>query len=280
MPLQTLSLWVGADQATVCAPSIADLPIYAIGAGVPATTCACLQPLECSCLGDKPLLYFLGCLNAKSFHKHYPDEHRSRVMQCGGHVAKNFQQQLEKAQKRKSVAPSMQKQFEKRSIETKHKNCCCTRNHKQACGCLTPAFVKKARINFHSSLVNAGTSPEAFSRIMKEVGSYHCRDVHEWENGGHCSFHKLRLCTCEKCGDGEVLCEGKPYHTKVPLTCEYHQLEFELECHKRADMAEALIHPVLGKGHTNLPESSHSILIRFRTKDVALGRLKLLQVQI
>ena len=211
--------------------------------------------------------------SGKSFHKHYPDEQRSRVMQCGGHVAKNFQQQLQRAQKCKSVAPSMQKQFEKRSIETKHKNCCCTRNHKQACGCLTPAFVKKARINFHSSLVNAGTSPEAFSRIMKDVGSYHCCDVHEWENGGHCSFHKLRLCTCEKCGDGEVLCEGKPYHTKVPLTCGYHQLEFELECHKRADMAEALIHPVLGKGHTNLPESSHSILITFRTKDVALGRL-------
>ena len=52
---------------------------------------------------------------------------------------------------------------------------------------------------------------------MKNLGSYHCRDVHEWENGGQCSFHTLRLCTCEKCGGGEVLCEGKPYHTKVPL---------------------------------------------------------------
>ena len=97
-----------------------------------------------------------GDSSAKSFHKHYPYEQRSRVMQCGGHVAKNFQQQLEGAQKRKSVAPSMQKQLEKRSIETKHKNCCCTRIHKQACGCLNPAFVKKVRINFHSSLVKAG----------------------------------------------------------------------------------------------------------------------------
>ena len=48
---------------------------------------------------------------------------------------------------------------------------------------------------------------------------------------------------------------------------------YEIECDNRASMAHSLIHPVFKRGHSNWLEASHNIMIRFRTKDVALQRL-------
>lgn len=48
---------------------------------------------------------------------------------------------------------------------------------------------------------------------------------------------------------------------------------YEIECDNRASMADSLIHPVFKRGHSNWLEASHSVMIHFRSKDVALQRL-------
>ena len=54
--------------------------------------------------------------------------------------------------------------------------------------------------------------------------------------------------------------------------CDYHVLAYKIECHNRAEQAEDLIHPELGRGHTNQLESANSALIRFRRKNWNLQR--------
>ena len=68
-------------------------------------------------------------------------------------------------------------------------------------------------------------------------------------------------------------CDGQEYHTKSPLTCPFHALAFEIECESRASQATHIIHPELGRGHSNYPEASHNVLIRFRSKDKNLQRV-------
>ena len=58
-------------------------------------------------------------------------------------------------------------------------------------------------------------------------------------------------------------------HSPDPL----HALAYEIECNIRAARSHNVIHPELGKGHSNLCEGSHNVLIRFRSKDLHLHRL-------
>ena len=68
-------------------------------------------------------------------------------------------------------------------------------------------------------------------------------------------------------------CDGKPYSTKHTLTCPFHSLAYEMECRKIADQTESLIHPQLGRLHTNQVEASHNVLVRYRSKNLQLARL-------
>ena len=107
------------------------------------------------------------------------------------------------------------------------------------------------------------------------MGKYHFRDIHEWE-GGYCKFHPLKKCSCKECQvDEEGFCQelkypGEPYHSSHVLKCEFHALCYEIECSGRAADAEKVIDPGLGKGHSNLPEATFSVLTKFRAKDVNL----------
>ena len=62
---------------------------------------------------------------------------------------------------------------------------------------------------------------------------------------------------------------------KVHSLVHFMPLAYEIECHERASHAHDLIHPVLGRGHLNLPEASHNVLVRFRSKSLHLHRLHL-----
>ena len=59
----------------------------------------------------------------------------------------------------------------------------------------------------------------------------------------------------------------------MKLICPFHSLAYEIECYGRAVQVEKLVHPILQCGHSNLVEASHSVLIWYRTKDIALERL-------
>ena len=83
-------------------------------------------------------------------------------------------------------------------------------------------------------------------------------------------------CSCkgrESCVEGFVenlKCTGEPYHSGNVLKCEFHALAYEIECFERAKHADQVIDPGLGKGHFNLPESTFSVLTKFRAKDINL----------
>ena len=118
----------------------------------------------------------------------------------------------------------------------------------------------------------AAQSKEEFVKRLEAL-SKHARDVHEWE-GGRCEFHPLRVCTCKKCDDSEeIKYIGKLYKTRVKLDCEFHALLYEIECMERAKLASQLVHPILKRGYSNAVETSHNVLIRFRSKNISLERL-------
>ena len=48
---------------------------------------------------------------------------------------------------------------------------------------------------------------------------------------------------------------------------------YEIECERRATDAQSVIHPGMGRRHSNLCEAAFSILPQFRAKNLALHRL-------
>ena len=69
-------------------------------------------------------------------------------------------------------------------------------------------------------------------------------------------------------------CSGKHYKVRRKvLTCDLHSLLYEIECNRIAEKANKVIDPVMGKGHSDLPESKFHVLSKFRPKDVNLHQL-------
>ena len=123
--------------------------------------------------------------------------------------------------------------------------CHCSR-HKQGSGCLSTTFIEKAR-NYFSLILSGSESAEEFAAKIR-AQPRHVHDEHEWE-AGRCDFHQLQVCSCGECEDGEDLkCEGKDYHSRYVLTCPFHSLAYEIECHERAGISEQLVHPILKRG--------------------------------
>ena len=139
---------------------------------------------------------------------------------------------------------------------------------------------------------------------MHILGKYHARDIHRWEIEvdrevvvEECGFHPQAVCSCgncsknkdkdrkdtatdsedseseEKADNTKFSCKGKDYHTSNKLSCPLHALLYEIETHRLGGIAQELIHPVLGRGHSNLPESTFEVLTRFRSKNVNLHQL-------
>ncbi|KXJ10076.1 hypothetical protein AC249_AIPGENE24887 [Exaiptasia diaphana] len=77
----------------------------------------------------------------------------------------------------------------------------------------------------------------------------------------------------EESDTSHLKCMGKPYKTRLVLTCELHSLLYEVECTRVANKAMDIIHEEMGRGHSNLPESKFNVLTRFRTKNVNLHQL-------
>ena len=119
-------------------------------------------------------------------------------------------------------------------------------------------FISKAHTNFTSILIEAQSQDE-FVRRVKALPR------HAVDDDSQCDYHPLVVCSCGACENkDQISCQGKPYKTK---DCKFHALLYEIECHARAKQVKELIHPVLKRGH------SHNVFIRFRSKDIYLGRL-------
>ena len=130
----------------------------------------------------------------------------------------------------------MIKKYEEEFTSVGNVVCHCSR-HKPGCGCTS---IERARNNF-SLILSLSESAEEFTTKMRVLARHSC-DEHEW-NDGRCDFHPLWLCCCNECDDGDDLkCEGKDYHTRYALTCPFHSLPYEIECHTRAKMSDQLVH--------------------------------------
>ena len=203
--------------------------------------------------------------SAKSFRQHYPDKTKSQVMLCGGHVARAHTKHLGEISKQKSFSATMQDMYKAKFPDVLTVKCHCPKRHSKKCGCISKSFIRGARTNFFYCLLQAEKDPNAFASRLNVLGKYHARDIHTWGTG-QCDFHDLIECSCGNCDD-EVICCGKEYHAKNPLTCPFHALAYEIECHNRASQASHIIHTELGRGHSNYPEASHNVLVRYRSKD-------------
>lgn len=93
------------------------------------------------------------------------------------------------------------------------------------------------------------------------------------EETHECGFHENTVCARKNCGEDEELkSQGKPYRTKTPLTCKFHWLAYRLECECRTEDADIVIHPTMGRRHSNLCEVHFTVLADFRAKDQSLCR--------
>ena len=58
----------------------------------------------------------------------------------------------------------------------------------------------------------------------------------------------LHVCSCGECeSDNELKCEEKEYRSQRVLTCEMHNLAYEIECSVRGDYASEITDPELGR---------------------------------
>ena len=170
--------------------------------------------------------------SAKAVTDHFPN---AKIMICGGHASRAHKKQLERLQKIKSLTVDIIRKYKDTFSSVGNVVCHCLR-HKQGCGCFSKAFIKKAR-NYFSLILSMSESAEEFATRIKGLAR-HARDEHDW-GFGRCDFHQDRVCSCGECEDGEDLkCEGTDYHTRHALTCPFHSLAYEIECHERAEMAE------------------------------------------
>ena len=93
----------------------------------------------------------------------------------------------------------------------------------------TTLGIGKARNDFSFILSNSESAHD-FAEALK-VLPRHASDEHKWD-GGKCTFHELKVCSCGKCeDDADLKCDGKDYHTRQILKCPMHSLAYKIECH-------------------------------------------------
>ena len=143
---------------------------------------------------------------------------------------------------------------------------CKGRRHSLTCVCIRDGFIESSKRNLFCAITQCGNDASKFAQRMMDLGKYHARGIHKWEDG-ECDFHPLRVCSCGNCSDDEDFkCNGKEYQSKHPLTCPLHSLVYEIECANRAKHADEIIDLDLGRGHSNACEATFSVFKKFGLK--------------
>ena len=193
------------------------------------------------------------------------------IMYCSGHVGRAHAHQLVDLKAKKAFTKTYKDNHRAKHPSVDSVTCCCANSkHRAGCGCITEDFIRSARVNHFLVCIQSGKDAQLYATRIRELGKYHARGIHQWE-GGKCSFHPSTVCSCGNCDDEDnLLCEGKPYESRFTLSCELHSLGYEVECEKRASNAGSVIHPIMGRGHSNLCEAAFNVLPRFRSKSLAI----------
>lgn len=159
--------------------------------------------------------------SGNAFAKVFPPSKGSKVMLCGGHVNRAHTKRLQELAKQKAFTAAFKNRHRESYPEVDTVACTCAgKNHKKGCGCLNEQFIRQARRNLFCALIESGKNADRFDNIMHELGQYHSRDQHAWDEDKKCSFHAEVVCSCGKCEDDNALaCVGQPYRSKYKLSC-------------------------------------------------------------
>lgn len=134
--------------------------------------------------------------------EHFP---KAKVMICGGHAGRAHK-------KKRSFSDDFKRKHEGEFPTINEVACCCSSRHRPGCGCMTDAFVERARNNF--SFVLSDSQSAEFARRIK-VLPRHARNQHIWD-GGQCDFHPLQVCSCGSCSDSGELQESPSMYSLAP----------------------------------------------------------------
>lgn len=210
--------------------------------------------------------------SANALKEKFPN---TKTYYCSGHIARNHESHLKRL---KPIKCSLKKG----DHDVAPCVCIGKKKHAPKCGCISDGFIKRARKNLLQILNHVGNDVKMFREEVISLSKHHARGEHEWTEVGptgavvhkHCQFHSLIVCDCKKkCQTDKLECSGQPYQSKHVLKCPYHARAYEEECELLASKAEEIVHPIIGKGTTNIIETSHSVLTRYRAKDLNLQKL-------
>ena len=80
--------------------------------------------------------------SAKSFREYYPDEERSKIMLCGGHITRAHTKQITEIARQKSFLAANQDMHKKRFPAVTTVKCHCPKRHSKKCGCFSKTFIR------------------------------------------------------------------------------------------------------------------------------------------
>ena len=104
--------------------------------------------------------------SSKGFIIYYPDKDKSKVMLCGGHVARAHIKLLGEVAKQKSFSETKKDSLKKEFADVTKVQCHCPKRHRKNCGCISKSFLRGVRTNFFYCLLQAETSPEVFACLL------------------------------------------------------------------------------------------------------------------
>ena len=105
--------------------------------------------------------------SANSLRVYYPDKTKTRVMLCGGHVARAHINKLKKMAGIKIFTKRYKNKHRVKFPNIDTVECCCAGaggKHKKKCGCLSDKFVRQALIHFFCCLVESDKDHIPFKR--------------------------------------------------------------------------------------------------------------------
>lgn len=141
-------------------------------------------------------------LSAKSFRYVFPDTSLSGIMLCRGHVGRSHANNLKDYKSKKSVDQSFiaSKLNDYPQPKTAKCECAGKRAHSKNCGCMSGAFLARAKSNHFSALRQCGNTPNEYTKHMRILGKYHFRDIHQWTEADgksdKCPWHPQCVCSC------------------------------------------------------------------------------------
>ncbi|KXJ07142.1 hypothetical protein AC249_AIPGENE6000 [Exaiptasia diaphana] len=146
--------------------------------------------------------------SGQSFRSVFPDGDLNRIMLCGGHVGRSHGNNIKEYKGKKVLDQGFIDKHKNENPDVLSVKCVCAgKKHSKNCGCINDNFILGAKRNHFSALKQSGNNPSEYSRRMKILGRYHCRDIHKWTNSNgeteECGFHPSLVCCCGNCGKKE-----------------------------------------------------------------------------